>query len=280
LTEIKDITEFWRIAKPLLESDPAANTVNLSICGRLLHEKTSGAEPAKIVPRFFVADATSMPVRAVAVASSQGALVLSAKNQTDLAPLVTLFQNETPVRNDIVGSAALVRYLLAQLGAAYRVKVELMLYRLTQSPIIGAAPGTHRLANLDDLTWLTVWMDEFIAEAKVEPFQVPTAQAVSKRILAGEMHILEHDKVPVCMLGHSFLPANSARIGPVYTPVFARGRGYAQKLVALTCLWNQAKEPTVVFLFTDAKNPASNKCYQRVGFEFMGDHLHVSLSKP
>ncbi len=79
------------------------------------------------------------------------------------------------------------------------------------------------------------------------------------------------------MLGGSLLPAHTARIGPVYTPQAARGRGFAQKLVALTCQYLQVKEPTTVFLFTDAQIPASNICYQRVGFEFIADHLHVSL---
>ncbi len=105
MLELHDINEFWRLAQPMLEADPANNTVNLSVCRRFLEAKASGGEPEKMIPRFFIADEHAVPLRAIAIATIQNCLVLSAKDVIDLKPFIALFQNKPPVTKDIVGRA-------------------------------------------------------------------------------------------------------------------------------------------------------------------------------
>ncbi len=277
LREISNLDEFWHRAKPLLESDPANNTVNLSIVSRLLREQVAGAQSGKPIERFFVLTNQTGATSAVAIVSSQDALVLSAHLAEDLFPLVDLLKATPRVANDLAGRAQNVRYLLEQTGAHYKIKFKLMLYQLRGAPTIGNAIGSHRLANMGDLEWLVHCFDAFIAETKIEPFKEITSKVVQKKIQANEVHMLINADQPVCMLGLTTLPARSARIGPVFTPHEYRSQGFAQRLVALVCQWQLNNDFCDLFLFTDANNPASNKCYQRVGFEYLCDHLHVVL---
>ena len=58
----------------------------------------------------------------------------------------------------------------------------------------------------------------------------------------------------------------SGGIAPVYTPPEERGRGYAGSATAAAAEMLLDEGRTVVSLYTDLRNPASNRCYQRIGF--------------
>lgn len=60
---------------------------------------------------------------------------------------------------------------------------------------------------------------------------------------------------------------NGIRVGPVYTPPQARGRGYASNLVADASQAQLDAGRRFLFLFTDLANPTSNKIYQAIGYE-------------
>ena len=66
-----------------------------------------------------------------------------------------------------------------------------------------------------------------------------------------------------------FLP----RIGPVFTPLALRGRGYGSAVTAAAA--NLARRGGVdeVVLFADLANPTSNGIYQRIGFEAVADSV-------
>jgi predicted GNAT family acetyltransferase len=81
--------------------------------------------------------------------------------------------------------------------------------------------------------------------------------------------------VPLCVANGRQIPPGSARIGPVYTPPPARGRGHAQALVAQLADQLRAQGAATVVLFTDAANPTSNAVYRRIGFAPAGQHLHL-----
>lgn len=61
------------------------------------------------------------------------------------------------------------------------------------------------------------------------------------------------------------------RIGTVYTMDKYRGNGYCTHLVAALCKKLQ-KEGKIVWIMADKDNPASNKVYQRIGFEKVSDN--------
>jgi predicted GNAT family acetyltransferase len=81
----------------------------------------------------------------------------------------------------------------------------------------------------------------------------------------------------VSLAGHAPIVAGAGRIGPVYTPKDARGKGYAGAATAAVCrvlLDDGARE---VLLFTDLANPTSNALYQRLGFRPVSDRVRLEL---
>lgn len=71
--------------------------------------------------------------------------------------------------------------------------------------------------------------------------------------------------------------ASTASISLVYTPEQLRKNGYASIAVAeLTKLLLDSGK-TEINLFTDISNPTSNKIYQDIGYEFIGDSIHYQV---
>ena len=59
---------------------------------------------------------------------------------------------------------------------------------------------------------------------------------------------------------------HTGAIGSVYTPPEQRGRGYAGSVTAAVVdrLFAEGKRATC--LYTDLRNPLSNRCYAKIGF--------------
>lgn len=85
----------------------------------------------------------------------------------------------------------------------------------------------------------------------------------------------------VSMAGHAPLvstPTGSiARVGPVYTPPAHRRNGYASVLTAVLSQELLTKGAKVM-LYTDARNPTSNKIYQKIGFEMIDQNALFTFS--
>jgi predicted GNAT family acetyltransferase len=95
---------------------------------------------------------------------------------------------------------------------------------------------------------------------------------VDDRIGYGGLTVWEVDGVPVSMAGRTRPAAGMLRVGPVYTPVELRRRGYA---AAVTAAVSRAAQDIAdeVLLFTDMANPTSNSIYQRLGYRPIADRL-------
>ena len=58
-----------------------------------------------------------------------------------------------------------------------------------------------------------------------------------------------------------------AAIAGVYTPPPLRGRGYAAAVTAAVVESVFAEGRTAACLYSDLRNPASNRCYAKIGFK-------------
>ena len=67
---------------------------------------------------------------------------------------------------------------------------------------------------------------------------------------------------------------NAASIAPVYTPPEQRGRGYAGSVTAAVGERIFAEGRTAACLYTDLRNPISNRCYAKIGFRPYCDSWH------
>jgi predicted GNAT family acetyltransferase len=126
---------------------------------------------------------------------------------------------------------------------------------------------------------LVSWDVRFAGEAGLLNDDVEAR--VADRVGAGARWLWERDGVPVAMAGHATpvdTPSGAVgRIGPVYTLPGERGRGYGSAVTAAVTERLQER-CAVIMLFADAANPGSNRIYERLGFEAVGEIVEVLLA--
>jgi predicted GNAT family acetyltransferase len=125
------------------------------------------------------------------------------------------------------------------------------------------ASGAIRPAAAADRDRLIEWMGDFAREAGIEDDPV---HMVDRRPL----YVWE-DGEPVSVVGLNPAVAGVARIGPVYTPPVARGRGYASSAVAAVSRSALAAGARQCILYTDLANPGSNRIYAALGYRRVAD---------
>jgi predicted GNAT family acetyltransferase len=76
----------------------------------------------------------------------------------------------------------------------------------------------------------------------------------------------EVDGQPVSMAARNRETKDGSNISFVYTPPELRGRGYAGSVTAFACEDTFKDGKKVCFLYTDLRNPISNRIYQKIGF--------------
>ena len=269
VVECGDALTLWRDAKDYLALDPANNTQQLSAIKRILDLGARGGE------RFFaVRDEDGVLVGSAVVIDTQ-TLFLSLMGAAVVTALAAHLRDAKLRLAGVVGREDVLKVFIENFEQPFNVHVNLMLYRLEGGARFGRASGSARLATLYDLPLLVDWHAAFEQEVGMIKVPTPLEVRVTRRINDQQLSLWVDDGVVVSFAGANALPASSARIGPVYTPPEWRGCGYAQAVTAAASLQVQSDEPRTVFLFTDAINPASNKAYQRIGYQHIADHAHL-----
>ncbi len=128
--------------------------------------------------------------------------------------------------------------------------------------------GTLRRAMTADRDLAVEWCIAFEIEAEVGGGD-DMARVVDRRLAAGELWLWDHDG-PVSLLGVSEPIAGAVRIGPVYTPLGLRGRGYGSALVA-SCSRAARTDGLRCLLYTDLGNPGSNSIYRALGYRAVAE---------
>ncbi|WP_030273627.1 GNAT family N-acetyltransferase [Streptomyces sp. NRRL B-24484] len=151
--------------------------------------------------------------------------------------------------------------------------VDERLYRLAGLEDPAPVPaGTARPARPADRDRLVEWSAAFLAEIG-ETNPVDHGAYIDGRLADGSLHVWEDGGRPVSFAGASPVIAGMSRIGPVFTPVALRGRGYASGVVAAASAQALADGAAEVLLYTDLANPVSNSIYQKLGYRPVADHV-------
>ena len=153
------------------------------------------------------------------------------------------------------------------------------IYEATEVHDVPQAPGSHREASRSDRDLAVRWMLAFGEEAlphegDVER-QVRTIESRLEATGSSGLWLWEVEGEPVSMSGYGGPTPNGIRIGPVYTPPWLRGRGYATSLVAAQSRWLLETGRRFVFLFTDLGNATSNALYRRIGYRMVAASADV-----
>ena len=143
------------------------------------------------------------------------------------------------------------------------------IYRLEHVRAIGGIPGRLRAAVEGDAQVIIPWVRDFFAEAFGEHAPPTDAEQLVARRLRGpsEGLCLWDDGGPRALAGYAGLAPRGIRVGPVYTPPAFRGRGYGTACVAGLSQLLIDRGYGFCCLYADLANPASNRIYQRIGYE-------------
>ena len=171
---------------------------------------------------------------------------------------------------------AFARRWLALTGRAHAVRVCLRNHMLTRVDDVPRPPGAARIATADDIDWVGAAQHDFIMEVRLPDDAARLRALIPRRIEQEQIWIWE-DAGAVAFAGWTDAPPDAARIAPVYTPLQARGRGYATALVAelSQVLLDQGRQR--LFLITDLANPISNSIYARIGYRPQSDLFHFDF---
>jgi RimJ/RimL family protein N-acetyltransferase len=161
-------------------------------------------------------------------------------------------------------------------GAQFEAPIQQRLYVLTGSPRRPATPGSVRPVAVDDAPLLFQWMTEFHREA-VPHDPPPQRDSADYAAASGRYLFWTVGERPVSVAAVVRETRDTAAIAAVYTPPHERGRGYAGSVTAAVVDRVFAQGKTAACLYADLRNPASNRCYAKIGFQPAGDAwLHLS----
>jgi predicted GNAT family acetyltransferase len=152
-----------------------------------------------------------------------------------------------------------------QLGVNFAEPMPLGIHELKETPVFPVVVGSARLASLEDYDLFAAWYLSFHEEA-VPDDPVPYHDEMRKRLVESKAMFWEIDGRPVSLAKSGRSTRKGGSISLVYTPPDERNRGYAGAVTAAVADMLFTSGKTMVFLYTDLRNPYSNRCYAKVGF--------------
>jgi len=153
-----------------------------------------------------------------------------------------------------------------QLGIEFLEPIPQQIHVLDSAPKYPGAAGRARLVRTDDGSLFADWIIAFTREATPHD-ALPDREKLIPVAGEGRYMFWVVDGEPVSMAGIARRTRNAAAIAGVYTPPALRGRGYAGSATAAVVELAFAQGKTLACLYTDLRNPFSNRCYAKIGFK-------------
>lgn len=277
LIRYSDAQDFYRDVADALAADEVVNNLPLGI---LIRGVNGDAKPDWFMARVEGADACELvalmtPPRNLLLASAHRAVP-----DTALRLLAQHMAENEILPPGVVAETELASGFARAFSEASGKKAETAtrerLYRLDRVedvPVI----GEMRLAEERDMHYLPFWMKAFTDECFHEnaPLDAESSRWCIER---GTMYILEDEGLPVSMAGSSRQMPRGRAVGPVYTPLYLRGKGYATASVALLSRLILERGNDYCALFTDLENPVSNSIYRKIGYQPISDFREIKFT--
>jgi RimJ/RimL family protein N-acetyltransferase len=150
-------------------------------------------------------------------------------------------------------------------GVRFNEPVPQQIHELRGKPIYPDIAGSARQVGPADVELFGEWLAAFFKEAALHTVP-PSREAIEATAAAGLYRFWTVDGAPVSMAGIVRRTRHAAAIAGVYTPPDLRRRGYGGAATAAVADAVFAEGRTAACLFTDLRNPASNRCYAKIGF--------------
>jgi predicted GNAT family acetyltransferase len=214
----------------------------------------------------FLAWTLGAPGQCAIRTSEQGAIIIADANERQCHRLAELI---APLNYRVVEgpdqTATWFSQRAAELGTAFADPRPHRIHALSERPVYPGVPGQARLAVVEDTDICIAWVMEFAAEA-IPDDPPPPRSAVERDLREARVLFWLVDEEPVSMATIVRRTRRTAAISLVYTPPKLRGRGYAGAVTAALAERIFAEGRTTACLYTDVRNPISNRCYAKIGF--------------
>ena len=273
----RDVDGFLEMAGDFLAAKEAEHNLIFGICASIRATPELFADDP---PRFLVVTDGDGEVVGAGIRTPPNNLVLSELDDAMVVDAIVdaLRDDDLPgVLGPKDHAARFAAGWSALTGRTARLTVAERIFRLDRVvPPARPAAGAWRLAESRDRDLIADWVFAFMAEA-VPDDPHPTRDellAAADRWIARRyrrIYLWEDGGRVVSLVGSGGETPTGVRIGPVYTPPEARGRGYASALTAAVSQDQLDRGRRFCFLFTDLANPTSNHIYQEIGYRPVRD---------
>jgi predicted GNAT family acetyltransferase len=250
------LREFAELHRPALERDEVKFNLILGLLGRLLETESAEA-------RFWTLGA---PGQCVMQTTPRNAIIFG-----DLAVEQCYSFAEQTLDLDYPGvvgvdmTARLFVERAAKCGVKFADPIPQLIQVLRTKPIYPGVRGFARLIEPGDIALFVDWHTAFVTEAT--PHDAPPSRDRLEKIISeGRYQFWTVDGERVAMAGIVGRTRHVAAIAGVYTPPALRRRGYGGSVTAAVADSVFAEGRTAACLYSDLRNPASNRCYAKVGF--------------
>jgi RimJ/RimL family protein N-acetyltransferase len=255
--------DFVAYHRPALERDEVKHNVMLANLGRLAGEHPPDLRLWTLGdPGACAAQTPGYPIVLGEVTSTQSRSLAEETRDLDYP--------------GVVGPDWTAQWFAAravELGVAFREPIPQQIHALASTPHYPGAPGDARTVEVADAALFADWMIAFMREA-VPHDPPPNRERLEQTAGEGRYQFWIVDGEPVSMAGIVRRTRHAAAIAGVYTPPALRGRGYAGSVVAAVVERVFAEGKTAACLYTDLRNPFSNRCYAKIGFRPVCDSWH------
>ena len=256
--------EFCSIHIPALERDEVRHNVMLAVLGAIADGRSSNVVTWTLgLPGQCATMTPGRPILLADLDDAQCRTLAEDTAQLDYAGVVGPDQ-----------TAPLFAQRASELGIEFLEPIPQRIHSLTEKPRYPGAPGYARRTSGEDASILADWIASFIREATPHD-DVPARERLEA--VAGERrHLLWIvDNEPVSVAAIVRRTRNAAAIAVVYTPPALRGKGYGGSVTAAVVEQAFAEGKTMACLYTDLRNPFSNRCYAKIGFKPVCDSAHI-----
>ena len=252
------------VAGTFLASDPVQHNLILT----LLHTRVEHPEAG----RYWMAVEEHDVIGIVFQSPLDYSATLTPMSHEAVRAVVDLIADEGVELPGVSGEAATAAWFAGAWSERTRVPARPTLgQRLYELAAVVDQPafGALRRARAEDLEFLVESFIAFVTEIGDPPNG--SESVVARRLAAGQLWVWDDD-VTVSVCGLSAPAEGVVRVGPVYTPLELRGRGYASALVATVSADVRAAGHRCI-LYTDLLNPTSNSIYRNIGYRAVAEGL-------